>query len=439
MGGEEESSLDRNFPQSLSISSGDDDDEGLSHHNLGFSLGESQDMSPRFSSVNDSVEKGRLKVYTEVLKSYEELPFIFDEAKNKVLSYKPSSWAKKASGMGTSVYNVPNKTSLLIIGPKGSGKSSLVNKISGVLEDNVFLSERAQVSHNSTGDGTYFVRGYTIPRGSGSFCLYDTRSLSVDLSENLKMLKRWMTKGVRHGELVKRKSDSKDLKAQLRCNARRNCPSSQFTAINYVIFVVNGLSVLESMDRVEGKKKNYCEMIAANFNSPLLSFKDDRPVVVVTHGDLLSLSDRVRVRIYLGELLGVPPAKQIFDIPENNDSATRLAIVDMLTYCLERADWNLPTKKRVPFVSKVYCFVACLLVLAIAIAIGIFGFGIGQLRAPPLIKVVPFNAGQPLSPPPMKGVHIRTGRASAPAPSDTADVKIEWDKIRCMWLGDNYY
>lgn len=42
---------------------------------------------------------------------------------------------------------------------------------------------------------------------------------------------------------------------------------------------------------------------------------DDKPVVVITHGDLLSLSDRARVRVQLGELLGIPPAKQIFDIP----------------------------------------------------------------------------------------------------------------------------
>lgn len=42
---------------------------------------------------------------------------------------------------------------------------------------------------------------------------------------------------------------------------------------------------------------------------------DDKPVVVVTHGDLLSLSDRARVRVHLGKLLGIPPKKQIFDIP----------------------------------------------------------------------------------------------------------------------------
>lgn len=47
----------------------------------------------------------------------------------------------------------------------------------------------------------------------------------------------------------------------------------------------------------------------------LLLFSDDKPAVVITHGDLLSLADRARVRVHLGELLGIPPAKQIFDIP----------------------------------------------------------------------------------------------------------------------------
>ena len=43
---------------------------------------------------------------------------------------------------------------------------------------------------------------------------------------------------------------------------------------------------------------------------------DDMPVVVVTHGDLLSVYDRARVRVHLGEHLGISPEKQIFDIPD---------------------------------------------------------------------------------------------------------------------------
>lgn len=42
---------------------------------------------------------------------------------------------------------------------------------------------------------------------------------------------------------------------------------------------------------------------------------DDKPAVVITHGDLLSTEDRTRIRIHLGELLGIPPKTQTFDIP----------------------------------------------------------------------------------------------------------------------------
>lgn len=49
-------------------------------------------------------------------------------------------------------------------------------------------------------------------------------------------------------------------------------------------------------------------------------FTDDRPLIVVTHGDILSCFDRARVRFHLGELLGIPPTKQIFDIPGDHPS-----------------------------------------------------------------------------------------------------------------------
>lgn len=58
--------------------------------------------------------------------------------------------------------------------------------------------------HTSAGEGTYFLHEYMIPRGSNAFCLYDTRGMSDDPSGNMRLLKHWMTKGVCHGELVKR-------------------------------------------------------------------------------------------------------------------------------------------------------------------------------------------------------------------------------------------
>lgn len=70
-----------------------------------------------------------------------------------------------------------------------------------------------------------------------------------------------------------RKSDGVDLKANLMYRARRKCASSQFRAVGFVIFVVDALSVSESMDSVDEDKKQYSQVIAANFKNPLLSFR----------------------------------------------------------------------------------------------------------------------------------------------------------------------
>jgi len=60
---------------------------------------------------------------------------------------------------------------------------------------------------SSVREGTYFLQEYMIPRDAISFCLFDTRSLSENFADNDEMLRRWMAKGVRHGELIIRFDD----------------------------------------------------------------------------------------------------------------------------------------------------------------------------------------------------------------------------------------
>ncbi|XP_055832891.1 uncharacterized protein LOC129901669 isoform X2 [Solanum dulcamara] len=334
------------------------------------------------SNMIDEVNKKRIrKVYMDILESYEELQFHKDhlkEFKNKILSYTPGSWIEEVGGMKASDYNIPKKITLLLIGPRGSGKSSLVNKISRVFDDDdPFTPERAQVSYSSDGDGTYFLHEYTIPRGSSSFCLYDTRGLSDDLSENKKIVERWMTKGVRHGNLITRDSDDAHLKSKVHRNRYR---ASETNVVNCIIFVVSAVQMLQSMDSDDETKRQQTQAVAITFNYPLLSFKDEKPIVVLTHGDLLSFSDRTRIRMYLGQLLGIHPKKQIFDIPESDDFGTRLTILNMLRHCLEHADKNLPFKKDLPFKGPysskgaLQMLVLCLLLIYAVLAI-LFGMG----------------------------------------------------------------
>ncbi|XP_062024306.1 uncharacterized protein LOC133740373 isoform X2 [Rosa rugosa] len=303
----------------------------------------------------EASERMRENVYRKIMQTGELLGIRgkSKEAKDKILSYTPGAWIETAGGMKRRDYDVPKTTTLLLVGPKGSGKSSLINRISKVLEDDKFASERAQVSYNSSiGDGTLFLQECMIPRGSTSFCIYDTRSLSDDSAENIKMLKHWMENGVRHGELAIRDSDSQSLRTAMMCKAHDNDHlSSAIRKVNFVIFAVNGLSVLKALESEEDAETQYTRMIASMFNCPYLAFKDDKPAVVVTHGDLLSHDERARVRVHLGELLGIPPTTQIFDIPESSDPVTESTTIDMLRYSLEHADKNFTHKKKVPAIS----------------------------------------------------------------------------------------
>lgn len=62
------------------------------------------------------------------------------------LSYRPGAWIEKVGGLKLCDYDVPKTTCLILVGPSGSGKSSLINRISKVFEDDNFAPARAQVS-----------------------------------------------------------------------------------------------------------------------------------------------------------------------------------------------------------------------------------------------------------------------------------------------------
>ncbi|KAL8092808.1 hypothetical protein AgCh_034888 [Apium graveolens] len=186
--------------------------------------------------------------------------------------YKPGTWTEKVSDMELRDYIVPNMTTLLLVGPEGSGKSSLVNRISKVFDDDKFSPERAQVSYNcNDGDGTYLLQQNMIIRDLSSFCLYDSRSLFDNESENHNMLKQWMTEGVRHGELVTRNSDGPNLRNKLECNSQQNLHcSSKPGMVNFVVFVVSGLSVLNCMDNGDEADKGNPETVTIAY--PILRF-----------------------------------------------------------------------------------------------------------------------------------------------------------------------
>ncbi|CAN6347396.1 unnamed protein product [Urochloa humidicola] len=151
-----------------------------------------------------------------------------------------------------------------------------------------------------------------------------------------------MTKGICHGEIVTGRDTEEGNKTKgikplgnqfsfLHCKTRK---------VNFVIFVVDGISILEA---IESNRRDYIEVLHGSFKHPFLSIGDDKPVVVVTHGDRLSILQRAHVQNELADVLGIP-VQQIFEIPGADDYQTDLAILDMLRYSIQHAEQNLPIK-----------------------------------------------------------------------------------------------
>ncbi|XP_068638247.1 uncharacterized protein [Aristolochia californica] len=286
--------------------------------------GFTRDRPSILSSPCSPYLKRREKVRKKILQNYkntESRVEVLVEAKAKLLSYRPGAWIEEVGGLRRTDYEIPKTTTILLIGPRRSGKSSLVNKISRVLEDGRFSVDRAQVSYAlSPGEGTCFLQEYMIPRDSNSFCIYDTRGLSTSSIENFKVLKDWMINGIQHGQKIVRCSDDRLTRDAIKQRARHahSCHSVK-RMVNFVIFVVDAHSVLKSMVNNEDA---YINFVSRTFCYPYLSFKDDKPAIVVTHGDELLPSDRAEVCIFLGDLLGVPP-EQIFDIPACRQKSSR--------------------------------------------------------------------------------------------------------------------
>jgi ABC-type glutathione transport system ATPase component len=112
---------------------------------LGFKDDVSEENFTNFSNHVTDLRR-REKAYQEILQSHDLLLRTskrkLRQARNEILSYTPGSW----SDVKLSDYNIPKTTSIMLVGPKGAGKSSLVNKITRVIEDDAFLLDRAQES-----------------------------------------------------------------------------------------------------------------------------------------------------------------------------------------------------------------------------------------------------------------------------------------------------
>ncbi|KAJ7543173.1 hypothetical protein O6H91_09G027900 [Diphasiastrum complanatum] len=276
-------------------------------------------VKPASDVRGDSSESRRfLELKAKVLRQNEQLKkrtkHIKDQ-REKILRYTPGNWLVGRGGT-RSGYAIPAVTTLLIVGPVGAGKSTLINNIIRVVDKTDHGFDRAQTYENTREYGTYFLEEYSICE-SQSICLFDTRGLSgEDLTEDLAVLQTWMREGVHHGQMVVRSSDSSALKECLKSKGRHGHDKlSKKRDVNCVIFVVSAVEVHNMKANEDFASQNN---LVCLFKDPYLTFKG-----------------------FTGRI-----------VDDDCDPTTDMALLEMLEYALQKADRNLPYKITTNFFLK---------------------------------------------------------------------------------------
>ncbi|KAH7423149.1 hypothetical protein KP509_12G041400 [Ceratopteris richardii] len=305
------------------------------HNLLAFDLWKDQNLVDRIQKQSELLHQS----------TAEELEDVRDE----INRYRPGSGVHKVGGVSHADFDIPEVITLLVVGPEGAGKSSLINNMIRVLKDVTSGFSRAQI-YGYRQSGSMFLQEYLLHK---HFCVFDSRGFSnINVLEDLNIVKNWMSNGVCHGEPVCRPSDDMKIREDLEGRGRQGNSGYTLRKVNFVIFVVNACKLQQMREQHDVAA---LENLVLLYRCPYLTFMDDVPVVVMTHGDKLDPHECILARIFLGKLFGVSPVDQVFDIPcftertvhpEDVHAANDLALLKMLQLSLEQADTNLPCKEK---------------------------------------------------------------------------------------------
>ncbi|KAL8105404.1 uncharacterized protein LOC141677129 [Apium graveolens] len=277
-----------------------------------------------------------------------------DDLRHKLISYRSGDFWLPVGGIKKEDMDIPPVISILLVGLPGSGKSSLVNLMYSVLGRSG-LVPFAQTSSDSSSYTTMFMEEHNVLRSMRSgFCVYDTRGLDENyLSYSLEEVSKWMTEGVRHNQLCYRPGDE-------RHNSTTNLPmgsllsSSRFAKrkVNCVLVVAN---LAQTYKALKCGDLAPVQAIREIFHCPSIRKSNENPILILTHGDMLSMEDRINGRLKVCEYLGVSEAMGAYDIaclighgilPEESDPVTSYALTEAVYRALLQSDRShLPKKK----------------------------------------------------------------------------------------------
>ncbi|KAF8376828.1 hypothetical protein HHK36_031494 [Tetracentron sinense] len=340
-----------------------------------------------WKTAEEFKERGNLKLdlsnlsnltpTVKVLREMERLALVapegLDDLRHKLLTYRSGDFWSPTGGINKEDMKIPPLITILLVGFSGSGKSSLVNLMYSVLGRSGLIPF-AQTSGNSPNYTTLFIEEHNVLRSLRSgFCVYDSRGFDYNrMSESFEDLTAWMVDGVHHNQLCRRSGDEALRREGMVIPSMGSMlSSSRFKRrrVNCAIVVANVADIYKALQKGDSKP---LEATRELFWCPSLRKCNENPLLILTHGDLLSAKERIDGRLKICEFLGVSETTGTYDIvcltehgllADDSDPVTAYALTEAIYRALIFSDRTHSPKRNIKdwvviFVSWVMCSIS---------------------------------------------------------------------------------
>ncbi|TXG63343.1 hypothetical protein EZV62_010337 [Acer yangbiense] len=327
----------------------------------------------------DFLNVSRLTPRLRVLREMERLALIapegLNELRHKLHNYRSGDFWVPTGGIKREEMDIPPVITILLVGFSGSGKSSLINLMYSVLSRSGLMLFAQTSSGNLSNFTTMYMEEHNVLRSMRSgFCVYDSRGFEEDrLSEGLVELSSWMSEGVHHNQLCLRSVDyGTILKNEVDIDDDMRS-SSKFVQrrVNCAMVVANVAEISKALKVGDSKPLEATRQL---FCAPDLRKCNENPILILTHGDLLSAEERMEARLKICESLDISESNGVYDVvclteygfpTEEYDPITGYAVTEAMYRALLISDRGHFPKKTlqdwaVVMLSWLMCFIAAL-------------------------------------------------------------------------------
>lgn len=313
----------------------------------------------------------RLKVLREMERLALVAPEGLNELRHKLQIYRSGDFWVPTGGISKEEMDIPPTITILLAGFTGSGKSSLVNLMYSVLGRSGIIPFAQTSLGSSSNYTTMFMEEHNVSRSMKSgFCVYDSRGFEQDkMAENLEELSSWITDGVHHNQPCLRSGDDALIRHDIE-NLTSKSPSKFIRRkVNFAMVVANIAEIYKASKAGDFKA---LEAIRELFCSSVLRISNESPLLILTHGDMLSTEERIDGRLKICEWLGISETTGVYDIvclteygylAEESDPVTAYALSEAVYRALLVSDRGHFPKRNiwdwtVLILSWLLCFFA---------------------------------------------------------------------------------